>query len=64
MELLTTDELADILRLPRNRVILMARRGEIPALLLCGKLRFEANEVEVWLKQNRVKPGNPVRLES
>jgi excisionase family DNA binding protein len=64
MELLTTDELAEILRLPRNRVILMARRGEIPALLLCGKLRFEANEVEAWLKQNRVKPGNPVRLES
>ena len=56
MELLTVDELSELLRLSRNKVILMARRGEIPALLVGGKICFDADEIERWLKQNRLKP--------
>lgn len=58
MELLTVDELAELLRLSRNRIILMARNGDLPALRLDGRLRFEATEIEDWLRQNRVRPGS------
>lgn len=55
MEILTTDELADLLRISRNKVILMAQRGELPTLRIMGKLRFDADEVENWLKLHRQK---------
>ena len=55
MELLTADELSELLRFSRNQIVLMAKRGEIPALSVLGKLRFDANEVESWLKENRLK---------
>ena len=54
MELLTVDELAELLRISRNKLILMARRGDIPAISLFGKLLFDADEIGKWLKQNRV----------
>lgn len=58
MELLTVDELSELLKISRNRLILMARRGEIPALSVGGKLRFDASEIEKWLKQNALQqPG-------
>ncbi len=53
MELLTVDELAELLRVSRSRLILMARRGEIPAVQVSGKLLFDMNEVTEWLKRNR-----------
>lgn len=57
MELLTVEEIAELLRISRNRVILMARRGEIPSLRVLGKLRFDANEIELWLK-GQAQPVN------
>lgn len=54
MELLTVDELSELLKISRNRLILMARRGEIPAFSVDGRLRFDGDEVEKWLKRNRV----------
>jgi len=45
MELLTVDELSELLKISRNRVILTAKRGEIPALQVFGKLRFDAGEI-------------------
>ena len=62
MEYLTPDDLSELLELPQNQVILAAKRGEIPAYVICGKLRFDANEVEAWVKQHRLKPGVPTRL--
>jgi hypothetical protein len=41
----------------------MARNGDIPAYLLLGKLRFDADEIAEWVKKLRVRPGDPVRLE-
>jgi excisionase family DNA binding protein len=64
MELMTIDELSELLRVSRNKVLLMAKRGEIPAFLFCGRLRFDAQEVETWLKENRFKPDVPIRFGS
>jgi excisionase family DNA binding protein len=55
MELLTTDEVAELLRISRNQVVLMAKRGELPAVSVLGKLRFDANELEAWLKERRLR---------
>lgn len=55
MELLTTDELSEILRLSRSRIVLMAKRGEIPAVMLSGRLRFDASEIEKWVNGNRIR---------
>ena len=54
MELLTVNELAELLKISRNKVVLMARRGEIPAISVGGKLRFDAEEIEKWLKANAI----------
>jgi len=56
MEILTADELSELLRLPKTKIIILARRGDIPAFTLLGKLRFSANEIEEWMKQNRLQP--------
>ena len=62
MEFLTPDDLSELVEVPRNQVILAAKRGEIPAYIICGKIRFAANEVEAWVKQRRVRPEFPTRL--
>ena len=53
MEILTADEVAELLRISRNRVILMARRGAIPSLLIDGRVRFDASEIQDWIKMQR-----------
>ena len=66
IEILTTDEVAELLRLSANRVLLLARRGEIPALVIDGRVRFDAGEVEDWIKAQRSDglARNPPRLVS
>ncbi|MBI4527175.1 MAG: helix-turn-helix domain-containing protein [Deltaproteobacteria bacterium] len=58
MELLTVEELSELLKVSRNQIVLMANRREIPALSVFGKLRFDANEIEEWLKHNRLYAKN------
>jgi len=53
MELLTASELAEVLKISRTRVVLMARRGDLPAVVVDGRLRFDVTEIEAWLKENR-----------
>ena len=53
IEILTSEEVAELLRLPVNRILMLARRGEILSLNIDGRLRFEAGEVEDWLKSHR-----------
>ena len=55
MEILTPDEVAELLRLARSRVILLAKHGEIPAFVIDGRLRFQASDIEQWLKEKRIK---------
>ena len=53
MEILTPNEVAELLRVSRNRIILMARRGAIPSLLIDGRVRFDASEIQDWIKLQR-----------
>lgn len=53
VEILTPNEVAELLRLSPNRVLLLARRGEIPSLVIDGRVRFDAGEIEDWIKLKR-----------
>jgi Helix-turn-helix domain len=54
IELLVAEELAELIRFTPNQIIRMARRGEIPAINIFGKLRFDAREIERWLAAKRI----------
>ena len=63
IEILTPDEVGGLLRLSPNRVVLLARRGEIPFLTIDGRLRFDARDVEDWLRSQRSDaPTMPPRV--
>jgi len=63
LEILTPDEVGELLRLSPNRVVLLARRGEIPFLTIDGRLRFDARDVEDWLRSHRSDvPATPPRV--
>jgi excisionase family DNA binding protein len=53
IEILTPDEVAELLRISPNRIMLLARRGEMPFLTIDGRLRFDARDVEDWLRSHR-----------
>ncbi len=53
IEILTPEEVGELLRISSNRVTLLARRGEIPFLTIDGRMRFDARDVEDWLKYQR-----------
>lgn len=51
MRLLTMEEVADILRVPRPRVYLMARRGWIPVVRIGRQIRVEETQLRDWIAQ-------------
>jgi len=51
--LLTPDEVAEMLRVARKTVIVMARDGRIPSLRVGRFVRFDAVEIERWLIDQR-----------
>jgi hypothetical protein len=53
IELLTPDEVGELLRLSANRVVVLARRREIPSLIIDGHLRFDVRDLEDWLRYQR-----------
>lgn len=55
IELLTAEELGELLRVTSNTVVRMARDGEVPAIKIFGKLRFDAAEIERWLDTQKVE---------
>jgi hypothetical protein len=58
IEILTAQEVGELLRLSSNRVILMARRGELPCFTLDGHLRFDAGDVERVLGEIDLDPAS------
>ena len=54
IEILTPEEVGGLLRLSPNKVILLARQGELPFLILDGKMRFDAQDVEDWVKARKI----------
>jgi len=61
IELLTPDEVGELLRLSANRVVVLARRGEIPFLTIDGHVRFDAKDIEDWLRYPAKRRTHPAR---
>jgi excisionase family DNA binding protein len=61
--LLTTRELAELLRIRERKVYDMAAAGDVPCMRVTGKLLFPLDAVEAWLAANRSGPeaGLPAR---
>jgi excisionase family DNA binding protein len=54
--LLTTDELADYLGVPKGTLYAWRTRGEGPAAIRVGRhLRWRASHVEEWLAEREAK---------
>jgi excisionase family DNA binding protein len=48
--LLTADEVARLLRVPKTRVWSMSRRGEIPTVRIGPReVRYRAEDIDVWI---------------
>ncbi len=53
MKLLTIDELAEQLHVPKSWIYDKTRKSLIPHFKVGKFLRFDAEEIEVWLSENR-----------
>jgi len=49
-ELLTTKEIAKYLKLRQETVLRKVRKGEIPAIKLGGRFRFDKEQIDEWLR--------------
>ena len=63
-ELLTADDIARRLRVPRSWVYRAAREGDLPSVR-CGRYRrFDEADVERWISRHKAKAatdGDPAR---
>jgi len=57
---LTVDEVAQIMRIHRETVYAMARRGEIPCKKVGGSLRFSRDRIFKWLNGDEEVERRPV----
>ena len=56
-ELLTTDEVAQVLRIPRKQVYGLIRDEGLPALKLsAGRFRIPRADLDMWLAARRAMP--------
>jgi len=60
--LLTPEDVARRCRLSRRVVYDAIRRGELPALRLCSRLRIRPEDFEAWLSAAAVAPERSQRL--
>ena len=56
-ELLTTKEIAEYLKLRRETVLRKVKEGEIPAVRIGGRFRFDKGEIDDWLHQRTAAKG-------
>ena len=54
-ELLTTKEIAAYLKLRQETVLRKVRKGELPALKVGGRFRFDREQIDEWLCGKSVK---------
>jgi len=52
VELLTTKEVARYLKLRPETVLRKVKRGEIPAIKMGGRFRFDTNQIDKWLRHS------------
>jgi len=60
-ELMTTDEVAEYLRLKPRRIYELVRTGEIPCARITGKLLFPRQAIELWVSQRTEFAGLEAR---
>ena len=53
-EMLVPQQVADRVGLSRAAIYREIRRGELPAALLCGRLRVAADDLVDWVEERRV----------
>ena len=53
LEILTAEEVGELLRITPSRVLLLARRRELPSLIVGGRVRFDAAELQGWIDSQR-----------
>ena len=52
--LLTVTEVAEVLRISRFSVYNLVKRGELSAIKVLNKLRFDITSIEQYLKKQRI----------
>ncbi len=60
-DILTAEEAALVLKLPLQRVVSLARRGELPAKKLGKEWRFKASEIVKWFADWQPNTFDPNR---
>ncbi|HYX48831.1 MAG TPA: helix-turn-helix domain-containing protein, partial [Ktedonobacteraceae bacterium] len=55
--MLTTEEVAELLRIDAVTVRRLATRGELPAYRIAGEYRFTPSGVESFVESQRIKVG-------
>lgn len=56
---MTVDEVAEYLRIPRASVYKLAQQGRIPCQKVGRHWRFRREAVDEWLDNAQVREGNP-----
>lgn len=52
-QLLTPDEVAEMILVARKTVVVMAREGRIPCIRIGRLVRFDAAEIDRWIDGQR-----------
>jgi excisionase family DNA binding protein len=60
-KLMTVKEVADILRISRFSVYNLVKRGDLPAVKVLNKLRFSHQNIEDYLKKQKVNDPSKSR---
>jgi len=60
-DILTAEEAATVLKLPLQRVVALARRGELPAKKLGKEWRFKSSEIVKWFADWQPNTFDPNR---
>ena len=50
---LTIDQIADYLQASKEKIYKMCQKGKMPASKFGGQWRFDAKEIDLWLKKQR-----------
>ncbi|NOZ52011.1 MAG: helix-turn-helix domain-containing protein [Gammaproteobacteria bacterium] len=61
---LTVDELAGYLKLSRSKLYRMAQDGDVPASKVASQWRFDRDEIDQWMKSQRLDADDGTCTES
>ena len=61
-ELISLDELCELLKVRKTYIYKLTSRNMIPFYRI-GGLKFKLSEVETWIEQNKIKAAQPKTIE-